>query len=61
MELPEEDPDPVADDADMPDSTNISLLSVGDQQQTLVTGQPTALPMESSTPGSALEDLGRWA
>ena len=41
-ELPEEDPDPVTDDTDMPDSSTLSLLSVGDQQQTLGTGPPMA-------------------
>jgi len=57
-ELSEEDPDPVMEDATMPDSTTIPLLSVGDQQQTLGTGPPTALPMEPSTLGPASADLG---
>jgi len=42
MELSEEDPDPVMDDTNMPDSTTISLLSVGVQQQTLGVGPPMA-------------------
>ncbi len=63
MELSEEDLDPVTDDADMPDSSTLPLLSVGDQQQTLGTGPPMAPygpPTESCTPGSALADPGGW-
>ncbi len=60
MELPEEDLDPVMDDAHMPNSSTLPLLSVGDQQQTLGTG-PSMPPTESSTTGPALADLGRWA
>jgi len=50
MELPEEDPDPVMEDANMPDSTTIPLLSVGVQQQTLGAGPPTA-PYGTLQPG----------
>jgi len=60
MELPKEDPDPVMDDADMPDSSTLPLSSVGDQQQTLGTGPPMASPMEPSTLGSASADPDRW-
>jgi len=42
MELTEEDPEPVVDDANMPDSSTLPLPSVGDQQQTLGTGPPMA-------------------
>ena len=41
-ELPEEDPDPVMEDANMFNSSTTPLSSVGDQQQTLGTGPPTA-------------------
>ncbi len=41
MDLPEEDPDPVMEDANMLNSSTTPLLSVGDQQ-TLGTGPPTA-------------------
>jgi len=60
MELPEADPNPVMADAALPTSSTTSLLSVGDQQQTLGMGPPTALSQEPSTLGSALADLGRW-
>jgi len=60
MELPEADPDPVMADAALPNSSTTSLLSVGDQQQTLGTGPPMALSQEPSTPGSALADPGGW-
>jgi len=43
-ECPEEAPDPVMDDATMPDYSTTPLLSVGDQQQTLGDGPPTAPP-----------------
>jgi len=56
-ELPEEDPDPVMEDADISNSSTTPLVSVGDQQQTLGTGPP----MEPSTLDSALADLGGWA
>jgi len=59
-EPPEADPDPVPADAALPNSFTTSLLSVGDQQQTLGTGPPTALSQEPSTPGSALADPGGW-
>jgi len=41
-ERPKEAPDPVTDDATMPDYSTTPLLSVGDQQQTLGDGPPTA-------------------
>jgi len=59
-ELPEADPDPVTVDAALPISPTTPLLSVGDQQQTLGTGPPTALSQEPSTPGSASADPGGW-
>jgi len=58
-ELPEEAPDPVMDDADMPNHSSIPLSSVGDQQQTLGDGPPTA-PQEPTSPGPALAGLGGW-
>jgi len=43
-EHPEEAPDPVMIDTNMPDYSTTPLLSVGDQQQTLGDGPPTAPP-----------------
>jgi len=60
MELPEADPDPVMADAALPNSSTTSPPSVGDQQQTLGMGPPTALSQERSTPGSSSADPGRW-
>jgi len=60
-ELPEEDPDPAMEEANIPDSTTIPLSSVGVQQQTLGAGPPMALPMEPSNLGPALADLDGWA
>ncbi len=60
MELPEENPDPIMEDADVLNSSTAPLLSVGDQQQTLGTGPPMASPTEPSTLGSAETELGRW-
>ncbi len=48
--LPEEDPDSVADDANMPDSSTLPLSSVGDQQQTLGTAPPMP-PYGTLNPG----------
>ncbi len=59
-EPPEADPNPVLADAARTNSFTTSLLSVGDHQQTLGTGPPTALSQEPSTPGSASADLGGW-
>jgi len=60
MELPEEDPDPVTDDANIPDHSTALLSSVGDPQQTLGDGPPTAPPKESTSLGHALAGLGGW-
>jgi len=61
MELPEVDPDPGPLDTNMPDHSTTSLLSVGDQQQTLGDGPPTAPPpKEHTNPGSALAIPGEW-
>ncbi len=59
MELPEEDPDPVTDDADMPDSSNLPLSSVGDPQQTLGDGPPTAPPQGIYFPRPCFGRLGQ--
>jgi len=59
MELLEEDPDPVTDDADMPNYSNLPLLSVGDPQQTLGMGPPQP-PKESTSPAPALAGPGGW-
>jgi len=56
-EPPEVEPNPVAEDVAMLDSTTAPLQSVGDHQQTLGDGPPTA-SMESTKLGSALADLG---
>jgi len=57
-ELPEEDPDPVMEDANMSNSSTTPLSSVGDQQQTLGTGPPTA-PLWNPHLGFCLSRL-RW-
>jgi len=51
MELPEEDPDPVMDDTNMPHYSNLPLLSIGDPQHTLGDGPLTA-PQRTHFPGS---------
>jgi len=59
-ECPKEAPDPVMDDATMPDYSTTPLSSVGDQQQTLGDGPPTAPPKEPTNLGPALAGPGRW-
>jgi len=54
MELPEEDPDPVMDDADMLNYSNLLLSSVGDPQQTLTA------PQESTSLGPVSAGPGGW-
>ncbi len=53
-ELPEVDPDPVTEDADMPDHSFLQLSSVGDPQQTLGDGPPTAPPPRNPLPWALL-------
>jgi len=48
-ELPEADPDPVEATATIPAAPTTALLSVGDQQQTLGDGPPTAPPRNPPT------------
>ena len=60
LDPPDADPDPVPADAALPNSFTTPLLSVGDQQQTLGMGPPTALSQEPSNPGSASADPGGW-
>ncbi len=59
-ESPKEAPDPVTEDAAMPDHSTTPLSSVGDQQQTLGDGPPTAPPKEPTNLGPALGGLGGW-
>jgi len=60
-ERPEEAPDPVMVDANTSNHPTTPLLSVGDQQQTLGDGPPTAPPPKEPTSlGPALAGLGRW-
>jgi len=50
IELPEEDPDPITENVNMPDSSSLPLLSVGDQHQTL---GPPHTPKEPTNLGPA--------
>ncbi len=59
-ECPEEAPDPVMVDDNLPNHSTTLLLSVGDQQQTLRDGPPTAPPKEPTNPGPASAGLGEW-
>jgi len=58
-EPPNEEPNPDAADAAMPDSCTTPLQSVGDSQQTLGDGPPQP-PKESTNLGPASADLGGW-
>jgi len=59
MELPNEEPIPDATNVAMLDSSTVPLQSVGDHQQTLGDGPPEPCK-ESTNPGPALADPGRW-